>query len=470
MKSIVSSKAFYKRNVDCRVIASTMNTDSTTSTRERLAEIDAELEELRRQHADLRARWETEKLHITTLRELKEQIERARQDAAEAERQGDYGRVAELRYGTILELERKLNEANARLAEIQSKGAMLKEEISANDIAEVVAKWTGIPVQRMLQTERERLLTIEKTLHERVIGQEEAVSAVANAIRRSRSGLADAKRPIGSFIFLGTTGVGKTEMARALAEYLFDSESALVRIDMSEYMEKHAVSRLIGAPPGYVGYEEGGQLTEAIRRRPYAVVLLDEIEKAHLDVFNILLQVLDDGRLTDGQGRVVDFRNTIIIMTSNLGTEIMQERLTSITAENRDEVMSRLRLDIIDLLKRKLRPEFINRVDEIILFKPLVQSEIDKITRLQLKAVEDRLRELGIGLHVTPQALEWLAKRGYDAQYGARPLKRVIQRYVADPLAIKVLSAEVRSGESIVLDSDDNGQMVFTVVSDATKT
>jgi ATP-dependent Clp protease ATP-binding subunit ClpB len=447
-----------------------MNTDSTTSTRERLAEIDAELEELRRQHADLRARWETEKLHITTLRELKEQIERARQDAAEAERQGDYGRVAELRYGTILELERKLNEANARLAEIQSKGAMLKEEISANDIAEVVAKWTGIPVQRMLQTERERLLTIEKTLHERVIGQEEAVSAVANAIRRSRSGLADAKRPIGSFIFLGTTGVGKTEMARALAEYLFDSESALVRIDMSEYMEKHAVSRLIGAPPGYVGYEEGGQLTEAIRRRPYAVVLLDEIEKAHLDVFNILLQVLDDGRLTDGQGRVVDFRNTIIIMTSNLGTEIMQERLTSITAENRDEVMSRLRLDIIDLLKRKLRPEFINRVDEIILFKPLVQSEIDKITRLQLKAVEDRLRELGIGLHVTPQALEWLAKRGYDAQYGARPLKRVIQRYVADPLAIKVLSAEVRSGESIVLDSDDNGQMVFTVVSDATKT
>ncbi len=443
-----------------------MTTDPSASTRERLAEIDAELEELRRQHADLRARWETEKLHITTLRQIKEQIERARLDAADAERQGDYGRVAELRYGAILELERKLEEANKELAEIQSKGAMLKEEISSSDIAEVVAKWTGIPVQRMLQTERDRLLTIEHSLQERVVGQQEAVSAVANAIRRSRSGLADAKRPIGSFIFLGTTGVGKTEMARALAEYLFDSEASLVRIDMSEYMEKHAVSRLIGAPPGYVGYEEGGQLTEAIRRRPYAVILLDEIEKAHLDVFNILLQVLDDGRLTDGQGRVVDFRNTIIIMTSNLGTEIMQDRLTSITEDNRDAVMSHLRLEIIDLLKRRLRPEFINRVDEIILFKPLVQSEIDLITKLQLKSVEDRLKEIGIGLRVTPHALEWLAKRGYDSQYGARPLKRVIQRYVADPLAIKVLSAEVRSGESIVLDSDDNGQMMFTVVSD----
>jgi len=443
-----------------------MTTDPSASTRERLAEIDAELDDLRRQHADLRARWETEKLHITTLRQIKEQIERARLDAAEAERQGDYGRVAELRYGAILELERKLEEANKELAEIQSKGAMLKEEISSSDIAEVVAKWTGIPVHRMLQTERDRLLTIEHSLQERVVGQQEAVSAVANAIRRSRSGLADAKRPIGSFIFLGTTGVGKTEMARALAEYLFDSEASLVRIDMSEYMEKHAVSRLIGAPPGYVGYEEGGQLTEAIRRRPYAVILLDEIEKAHLDVFNILLQVLDDGRLTDGQGRVVDFRNTIIIMTSNLGTEIMQDRLSSITEDNRDAVMSHLRLEIIDLLKRRLRPEFINRVDEIILFKPLVQSEIDLITKLQLKSVEDRLKELGIGLRVTPHALEWLAKRGYDSQYGARPLKRVIQRYVADPLAIKVLSAEVRSGESIVLDSDDNGQMMFTVVSD----
>lgn len=443
-----------------------MTTDPSASTRERLAEIDAELDDLRRQHADLRARWETEKLHITTLRQIKEQIERARLDAAEAERQGDYGRVAELRYGAILEFERKLEEANKELAEIQSKGAMLKEEISSSDIAEVVAKWTGIPVQRMLQTERDRLLTIEHSLQERVVGQQEAVSAVANAIRRSRSGLADAKRPIGSFIFLGTTGVGKTEMARALAEYLFDSEASLVRIDMSEYMEEHAVSRLIGAPPGYVGYEEGGQLTEAIRRRPYAVILLDEIEKAHLDVFNILLQVLDDGRLTDGQGRVVDFRNTIIIMTSNLGTEIMQDRLSSITEDNRDAVMSHLRLEIIDLLKRRLRPEFINRVDEIILFKPLVQSEIDLITKLQLKSVEDRLKELGIGLRVTPHALEWLAKRGYDSQYGARPLKRVIQRYVADPLAIKVLSAEVRSGESIVLDSDDNGQMMFTVVSD----
>jgi len=446
-----------------------MTNAPTSSTRQRRAEIDAELDDLRRQHADLRARWETEKLHITTLRELKEQIERARHDAAEAERQGDYGRVAELRYGTILELQGRLDVANTQLAELQSQGAMLKEEISSSDIAEVVAKWTGIPVQRMLQTERDRLLMIEQHIQERVIGQQEAVSAVANAIRRSRSGLSDAKRPIGSFIFLGTTGVGKTEMARALAEFLFDSETAMVRVDMSEYMEKHSVSRLIGAPPGYVGYEEGGQLTEAVRRRPYAVILLDEIEKAHPDVFNVLLQVLDDGRLTDGQGRVVDFRNAIIIMTSNLGTEIMQDRLTSITEENRDDVMAGLRMDIIDLLKRRLRPEFINRVDEIILFKPLVQSEIDRIAGLQLKAVEQRLHELGIGLRVTPQALEWIAKRGYDAQYGARPLKRVIQRYVADPLAIKVLSAEVRSGESIVLDSDDNGQMMFTVILDSNK-
>lgn len=439
-----------------------MSQDSQQATRKRLEEIDRELAELRRDYADLRSRWETEKLHIQTLRSLKTEIESVKQQAAEAERAGDYGRVAELRYGTLNELERKLEAANAELVRVQEGPAMLKEEIGAEDIAEIVAKWTGIPVQRMLETERTKLLAMEDRLHERVIGQQEAVHAISNAIRRSRAGLQDAKRPIGSFIFLGTTGVGKTEMARALAEFLFDDENALVRIDMSEYMEKHAVSRLIGAPPGYVGYEEGGQLTEALRRNPYSVVLLDEIEKAHPDVFNVLLQVLDDGRLTDGQGRSVDFRNSIIIMTSNLGTELMQDKLLDITESNRDELTSQLRVTIVDMLRKRLRPEFLNRIDEIILFKPLVPSEIQRITELQLDAVAARLRDLGIGFTATPAAIEWLSKRGYDVQYGARPLKRVIQRYVSDPLALKVLGAEVRAGETITLDVDDAGQFVFT--------
>lgn len=440
-----------------------MSTDTTISTRLRLEEIDRELDELRHEHAELRSRWETEKLHIQTIRQLKSEIESVKQQAAEAERAGDYGRVAELRYGTLNDLERRLEASNQELTALQSTSALLKEEIGAEDIAEIVAKWTGIPVQRMLETERAKLLTMEDRLHERVIGQDDAVHAISNAIRRSRAGLQDAKRPIGSFIFLGTTGVGKTEMARALAEFLFDDEGALVRIDMSEYMEKHAVSRLIGAPPGYVGYEEGGQLTEAVRRRAYAVVLLDEIEKAHPDVFNVLLQVLDDGRLTDGQGRVVDFRNTIIIMTSNLGTEIMQDKLLEITEENRDQVMTSIRIQILDLLRKRLRPEFLNRIDELILFKPLVFTEVEKIARLQIDAVAGRLKELGITLDVTEQCLEWLSKRGYDVQYGARPLKRVIQRYVTDPLALKVLGAEVRAGDTVELDCDDNGQTVFSV-------
>ncbi|RPI68922.1 MAG: AAA family ATPase, partial [Ignavibacteriae bacterium] len=398
--------------------------DLTRTTRQRLDEIERELEQLRAQREDLRARWETEKLHIKTIRDLKSQIEDVKHEAAEAEREGDYGRTAELRYGTLLDLERQLAEANQQLMTLQQGSALLKEEIDAADIAEIVAKWTGIPVQRMLETERTKLLTMEDRLHERVIGQQEAVVAVSNAIRRSRAGLQDANRPIGSFIFLGSTGVGKTEMARALAEFLFDDEHALVRIDMSEYMEKHAVSRLIGAPPGYVGYEEGGQLTEAVRRRPYSVVLLDEIEKAHPDVFNVLLQVLDDGRLTDGQGRVVDFKNAIVIMTSNLGTEVMQDRLLEITEDNRDTVMSEIRIEIVDILRKRLRPEFLNRVDEVILFKPLVPSEIHKIARLQLDAVAHRLKDLGYGFQVTDECLDWLARRGYDAQYGARPLKR----------------------------------------------
>ncbi|MBK6760617.1 MAG: AAA family ATPase [Candidatus Kapabacteria bacterium] len=439
-----------------------MSDEIKLTTKKRLEEIDRELAELRTEHATLKTRWETEKAQIQTIRGIKSEIEDVKVDAADAERSGDYGRVAELRYGTLLELEKDLSAANAKLLEIQANKALLKEEIDAEDVAEIVAKWTGIPVQRMLESERTKLLTMEDRLHDRLIGQEEATAAVASAIRRSRAGLQDAKRPIGSFIFLGSTGVGKTEMARALAEFLFDDENALVRIDMSEYMEKHAVSRLLGAPPGYVGYEEGGQLTEAVRRRPYAVVLLDEIEKAHPDVFHVLLQVLDDGRLTDGQGRTVDFKNTIIIMTSNLGSELMQDKILEITEDNRDELMSTLRLEIVELLRKRLRPEFLNRVDEIILFKPLIPSEVQKIAKIQIDAVGARLHELGIELVVTPNCIEWLGRRGYDVQLGARPLKRVIQRYLADPLALKVLGAEVRAGDTVTVDCDDNGQMTFT--------
>jgi ATP-dependent Clp protease ATP-binding subunit ClpB len=432
-------------------------------TQRRLEEIEKELEELRDQTSVLRHQWETEKLHIQTLRGLKSQIEEVKQEAAEAERDGNYGRVAELRYGTLLELERRLTEANAQLIEMQKGSTLLKEEIDAEDIAEIVGKWTGIPVSRMLESEREKLLHMEDRLHERVVGQDEAILAVSNAIRRSRAGLQDAQRPIGSFIFLGSTGVGKTEMARALAEFLVDDEQAMVRVDMSEYMEKHAVSRLIGAPPGYVGYEEGGQLTEAVRRRPYSVVLLDEIEKAHGDVFNTLLQVLDDGRLTDGQGRVVDFKNTIVIMTSNLGSEILQDKIQQITDENRQEVFNAMRVDVFNLLRKRLRPEFLNRVDEIILFQPLVPSEVRRIAELQLQAVQKRLSGLGLRSVITDDCVEWLSKRGYDVQFGARPLKRVIQRYVTDPLASMLLGAEVSAGDTIVVDCDDAGKITFSV-------
>ena len=440
-----------------------MADDAKLHTRKRMEEIDRELNELRKEYEGVREQWEAEKLHIQTLRGLKSAIETVKQEASEAEREGNYARVAELRYGTLLELRRKLESANKELIELQRHSPMLKEEIGAEDIAEIVARWTGIPVQRMMETERTKLLKMEERLHERVVGQDESVVAISNAIRRSRAGLHDARKPIGSFIFLGTTGVGKTEMARALAEFLFDDENALVRIDMSEYMEKHAVSRMLGATPGYVGYEEGGQLTEAVRRHPYSVVLLDEIEKAHPDVFNVLLQVLDDGRLTDGQGRVVDFRNTIVIMTSNLGTELMQDRLLEITEANRDEILAALRLQIMDLLRKRLRPEFLNRIDEIILFKPIIDSEIQHIAQLQLNAVGARLKDLGVTFSASPIAVEWLGKRGYDVQYGARPLKRVIQRYVSDPLSLKVLAAEITTGDHVTMDADDNGQMTFHI-------
>lgn len=434
-----------------------------TATRKRLEEIDRELSELRTHHSGIKARWEIEKSKIQQLRTLTSEVEDCKLQAHEAERSGDYARVAELRYGKLLDLEKQIGSVKTDLQSIQADSPLLKEEIDDEDIAEVVAKWTGIPVARMLETERSKLLAMEDRLHERIVGQHEAVTAVSNAIRRSRAGLQDEKRPIGSFIFLGSTGVGKTEMARALAEFLFDDEQALVRIDMSEYMEKHAVARLLGAPPGYVGYEEGGQLTEAIRRRPYAVVLLDEIEKAHPDVFNVLLQVLDDGHLTDGQGRTVDFRNTIVIMTSNLGSEIIQDQILDLTDENREMLMAELRLRIMDILKKKLRPEFLNRIDEIILFKPLLPSEVHKIAAIHIGHVAERLAKLGVELNVTPDCAEWLGKRGYDVQLGARPLKRIIQRYIADPLAIKVLGSEVRAGERVTVDCDDTGRINFSV-------
>jgi len=431
------------------------------SSKFRLAEIEKELEILKKQRDEIRQRWEIEKNYIKKIRSYKEEIEQARIQADEYERQGNLEKVAEIRYSTILELEKKLNEANGQLQIIQKSGKLLKEEVDVEDIAEIVAKWTGIPVQRMLETERSKLIKMEDGIHQRLINQEEAVSSIANSIRRSRSGLQDANRPIGSFIFLGSTGVGKTEMAKALAEFLFNNENALVRIDMSEYMEKYSVSRLIGAPPGYVGYEEGGQLTEAIRRKPYAVVLLDEIEKAHHEVFNILLQVLDDGRLTDGKGRTVNFKNTIIIMTSNLGTDIIQRELINIDEVKKALIFENVKNQIIDLLKLKMRPEFLNRVDDIVLFKPLTKKEINQIARLQLSILKNRTKENGIQLKITERALDLIASLGFDEQYGARPLKRAIQNHISNPLALKLLSGEYISGDSITVDTSPRDEFIF---------
>ncbi len=430
-------------------------------TKSRLAEIDKELDVLKKQRNEIRQRWEIEKNFIKKIRSFKEEIEQAKIKADEYERQCNLEKVAEIRYSTILNLEKKINEANSQLQIIQKSGKLLKEEVDVEDIAEIVAKWTGIPVQRMLETERSKLIKMEDGIHQRLINQEEAVSSIANSIRRSRSGLQDANRPIGSFIFLGSTGVGKTEMAKALAEFLFNNESTLVRIDMSEYMEKYSVSRLIGAPPGYIGYEEGGQLTEAIRRKPYAVVLLDEIEKAHPEVFNILLQVLDDGRLTDGKGRTVNFKNTIIIMTSNLGTDIIQRELTNIDEVRKALIFENVKNQIIDILKLKMRPEFLNRVDDIILFKPLTKKEINQIARLQLSILKNRTKENGIELKITERALGLIATLGFDEQYGARPLKRAIQNHISNPLALKLLSSEYVSGDSIIVDASPRNEFIF---------
>jgi ATP-dependent Clp protease ATP-binding subunit ClpB len=428
----------------------------------RLEDINRELSDLNQQRSELRAHWQNERDLIQSIRKMKGDIEKAKSDADKFEREGDLAKVAELRYGVIASITKQLNEASAKLAVVQKDKKMLKEEVDAEDIAEIVARWTGIPVNRMLESEKTKLLHLEERLHERLIDQEEAVHAVAEAIRRSRAGLQDEKRPIGSFIFLGTTGVGKTELARALAEFLFNDENALVRIDMSEYMEKFSVSRLIGAPPGYVGYEEGGQLTEAVRRKPYSVILLDEIEKAHPDVFNLLLQVLDDGRLTDSQGRTVNFKNTIIIMTSNLGSQLIQEKLTGdFTDEELEQIYEQLRVALFDMLRQNIRPEFLNRVDEIVLFKLLNKSDLRKIVDLQLQRVKDMLTKKEITLEVTDEAKDWLVRLGYDPTLGARPLKRVIQKQIVNKLSEHLLAGDFTDGDSIDVHLDKRGLIEF---------
>lgn len=428
----------------------------------RLEELEKELSELNEERAQLKSHWQLEKDKILSIQKMKTDIENAKTEADRNEREGNLGKVAELRYGVIASLEKKLRDESEALAEIQKNSKMLKEEVEAEDIAEIVSRWTGIPVTKMLESERSKLIRMEEELHKRVVGQDDAVIAVANAIRRSRAGLQDINRPIGSFIFLGTTGVGKTELARALAEFLFDDEHAMIRIDMSEYMERFSVSRLIGAPPGYVGYEEGGQLTEAVRRRPYSVILLDEIEKAHADVFNILLQVLDDGRLTDNQGRTVNFKNTIIIMTSNLGSHIIQERLESFTEDNSSELLGDLRNKLIEMLRKTIRPEFLNRIDDIIVFKPLLKTELRRIVDIQLEGLRKRLEAKDMRLEIDDEAKDWLAKIGYDVTYGARPLKRTIQKYVINPLSQELLKDSYQDGDTIRLRIDDNGHFIFS--------
>ncbi|MFM7327233.1 MAG: AAA family ATPase, partial [Bacteroidota bacterium] len=403
----------------------------------------------------------SEKSIVEDIRRGKEQIDRLRFEAEQAEKSGDYGKVAEIRYGRIVDAEKKLTDLQGSLKEMESGQSLMKEEVDSEDIAEVVARWTGIPVSKMLQSEREKLLHLEAELGKRVAGQEEAIRALSDAVRRSRAGLQDPKRPIGSFIFMGTTGVGKTELSKALAGYLFNDENAMVRIDMSEYQERHSVSRLIGAPPGYVGYDEGGQLTEAVRRKPYAVILLDEIEKAHPDVFNILLQVLDDGRLTDNKGRTANFKNTIVIMTTNIGSQIIQENFETITDANYFEVIESTREQVVDLLKKSVRPEFINRIDEIIMFRPLSRKDIRKIVTLQVDLIRQRLEENGVQLEVTEAALERLSKLGYDPQYGARPLKRVLQRELLNELSKQILSGAVTKDSVITVDMVNDVEFTF---------
>jgi len=426
----------------------------------KLAQLNKVLTELNEKRSGINARWENEKGVLTKIQQKKAQIENLKLEAEQAERDGNYGRVAEIRYGLIKNLEEELYKLSMKLGDNRNGQLMVKQEVDSEDIAEVVSKWTGIPVNKMLQSEREKLLQLEDELHKRVVGQDTAIEALANAIRRSRAGLQDPKKPIGSFIFMGTTGVGKTELAKALSEYLFNTDQAMVRIDMSEYQEKHTVSRLVGAPPGYVGYDEGGQLTEAIRRRPYSVVLLDEIEKAHPDVFNVLLQVLDDGRLTDNKGRTANFRNTIIVMTSNLGSDLIREQFELITDANRDEVLASTKLKVYDMLKRHLRPEFLNRIDETIMFEPLSREDVHSIAKLQLNDLCQRIEQQGFQLHFSEEAIDWLAQLGYDPQFGARPLKRILQKRVMDDLSKSILSGKVTPGQAIQVNFQ-NGELVF---------
>ena len=423
----------------------------------KLAQLNKEIAELKEQETSYKAKWQSEKELVNKIQQNKKEIEQLKFEADKAEREGDYGKVAEIRYGKLQSLENKIKSIQEDLKKKQGDNAMIKEEVTAEDIADVVSRWTGIPVSKMLQSERNKLLHLEDELHKRVIGQDEAIEAVADAVRRSRAGLQDPKRPIGSFIFLGTTGVGKTELAKALAEYLFDDESLMTRIDMSEYQEKHTVSRLIGAPPGYVGYDEGGQLTEAVRRKPYSVVLFDEIEKAHPDVFNILLQVLDDGRLTDNKGRTVNFKNTIIIMTSNLGSSYIQSQFEKINDQNHDQVVEETKAEVMNMLKKTIRPEFLNRIDETIMFQPLNKNEIEQIVRLQINGIKKMLEENGVTLQMSDQAVDFIATAGYDPEFGARPVKRAIQRYLLNDLSKKLLSQEVDRTKPIIVERSSEG-------------
>jgi ATP-dependent Clp protease ATP-binding subunit ClpB len=449
-----------RKSQQLEIEAVALRKEKDEDSQERLENVKKELAELKVTRDELRAHWQAEKTNIQTIRQIKADIDHSRAEMEKKEREGDLNKVAELRYGTIPELEKKLSTENARLVKLQSTQAMLKEEVGEDDIAEIVSKWTGIPLSRMQESEKVKLLHMEDRIAQRVIGQKEAIDSVSDAIRRSRSGLSDENRPIGSFIFLGSTGVGKTELARALAEFLFDNENAMVRIDMSEYGERHSVSRLIGSPPGYVGYEEGGQLTEAVRRRPYSVVLLDEIEKAHPEVYNLLLQVLDDGRLTDNQGRTVNFKNTIVIMTSNLGAPLIMEKSQQINDKNREEIHEDIRKQVIELLRKQLRPEFLNRIDDIIVFHSLNREEIGKIVALQFERLRKKLAGNDIDLSLSPGAAEYLTKHGYQPEFGARPLKRLMQNEIINELAKKMLAGEVKKEDKILVDFK-LGKLVF---------
>ncbi|MEI6691536.1 MAG: AAA family ATPase [Chlorobium sp.] len=436
---------------------------STADTKQRLDEIEKQLANLIEEQTVIKAKWDSEKALIQSSRNLKSQLEDLRVQAEEFERQGDYGKVAEIRYGKTVTIEREIEENRLKIEAKKASGDLImKEEIDAEDIADIVSKWTGIPLSKMLQSERQKLLLIEDELHKRVIGQEEAVRVVSEAVKRSRAGMGDEKRPIGSFIFLGPTGVGKTELARTLADYLFDDEDAMIRIDMSEYMEAHNVSRLVGAPPGYVGYEEGGQLTEAVRRKPFSVVLLDEIEKAHPDVFNILLQILDDGRLTDSKGRTVNFKNTIIIMTSNIGAQLIQAEMEKMDGMKPDIVLSGLQEKLFQLLKQQVRPEFLNRIDEVILFTPLTREDLKKIVLIQFDHIKATAMRQRISLTISDTAIAWLSDIGFDPSFGARPLKRVMQRKITNKISELILSGGVKEGESVHIDLSD-GEVSFMV-------